>query len=757
MYEAFYGLKVRPFNLTPDPKFLYLSDKHKEAFAHLLFGIKNRSGFVMVTGEIGTGKTTICRNLINQLNQDVNLALIFNPSLNPVELMQKINAEFGIAHDAENVRELVDQLNVYLLEQAAQDRSCVLIIDEAQNLSPTVLEQIRLLSNLETETEKLLQIILIGQPELAEKLELHELRQLNQRITARYHLKPLDQKETYNYIHYRMHVAGGRRKLKFTPASVRTVFKHSKGTPRVINALCDRCLLIGYTRETHVISPRIVKQAARELRGSYRESVSGLRRKLRALLPAPGTALMAGAIVLVIAIAGMIFSEPIRQLARELGAFNRILAGATPSASTDGPAPAVTADAPAGTPNVAEAKVEPPATPPALVAVLNTIAQNNAPATPAAPPLAEQLSQLAAPDALEAGAAALLAAWNAPLNGPYPVAPTPGEMNAFASRHGLANEYLRPALDQLLAINLPALVKVSTVGNGLWVGLIGVADGKLLLTGAKGARLETTREAFAPLYAKEAFVLWKDAAPRGSALMPGRASRQVAAFKEQLRGLGRLRADNTSDQYDQETATAVSRIQSETGLLLDGIAGKQVRMVMQSWSGGPEVPRLDAQSNIGVAGGSLSTAGVMQDGAARVAEQPVPAESSEPAAPGAEPAVAATNAPDSDALPDWPTATPATPPAPPVEEAPVVIPEAPVAEVVQEAPPVLTEEAPPSEEPVAEPGEATASVSTEPAGVVQVEELKEPVEGAFVPEVDDSRKETTPPLNGSAPLVPAGE
>lgn len=742
MYEAFYGLKERPFNLTPDPKFLYLSDKHKEAFAHLLFGIKNRSGFVMVTGEIGTGKTTICRNLINQLNQDVNLALIFNPSLNPVELMQKINAEFGIEHQADNVRELVDLLNAYLLEQAALDRSCVLIIDEAQNLAPAVLEQIRLLSNLETETEKLLQIILIGQPELAEKLALHELRQLNQRITARYHLKPLDQKETYNYIHYRLHVAGGRRKLKFTPAAVRAIFKHSQGTPRVINAVSDRCLLIGYTKETHIITPRITRQAIRELRGTYRDSAKDLRRRLARWMPSPPMLVMAAVALIALGVAGMIFSEPIRDLARELGAFNRILAGETPAAvapdaATETSAAPEQPASPASTP----AATTPPA-PPALANVLDTIAKNNAASRPSEPPLAERLLRFDAAESLASGTAALLAAWNIPLDGAYPNSAEPAAINEFARRHGLSVEYLRPALDQLLAINLPALVRTGTESDARWLALIGATDRALTLVGAKGERIETTREVFAPLFAKEAVVLWKDANPRGPALLPGRTGRAVADFKAQLRTLGRIRPQNTSDQYDQETATAVSRIQSETGLLLDGMAGKQVRMVMQSWSGGAEVPRLSPKNPGQVA--ALSA-------------PPAPS-STDIVQPPAEPKPAAPQDSETAPLPDWPVAQPtlqaAEPSAP--EASPAVDP-APEAA----PPPAATETAPaaPGAGPEAAPGAAsteTPAVTTD-AALVQVENLPEPVEGAFVPEVDDSRKETTPPLNGSAPLVPAGD
>ena len=320
MYEAFYGLREKPFNLTPDPKYLYLSEKHREAFEHLRFGIKNRSGFAMVTGEIGTGKTTICRNLLNRIDTETELAFVFNPSLSPVELLKKINEEFGIDASPDNALELVGILNEYLLEAAAEGKNCVLVIDEAQNLSPQVLEQIRLLSNLETETEKLLQIILLGQPELLEKLALKELRQLNQRITTRYHLKALSVKETLAYIAYRLHVAGARNKIRFTRRAIKAVYSHSKGTPRVINAICDRALLIGYTKETHTISPGIVHRAAREVQGERVKARARPKQRSawRRLLPSPALILIAVALIALL----RFYMGPIEEAARQLSVFN---------------------------------------------------------------------------------------------------------------------------------------------------------------------------------------------------------------------------------------------------------------------------------------------------------------------------------------------------------------------------------------------------------------------------------------------------
>ncbi|MFP6597696.1 MAG: AAA family ATPase, partial [Candidatus Hydrogenedentota bacterium] len=301
MYTEYYGLTEKPFNLTPDPRYLFLSRKHKEAFAHLMYGIRHRSGFVMVSGEIGTGKTTICRSLLKQLDPNIEVALIFNPYLSPQELLKCINRDFGIESESATILELIDELNEYLLLCASEGKNCVLIIDEAQDLSAEILEQIRLLSNLETEKEKLLQIMLIGQPELARKLELNELRQLNQRITARYHLEALGEEETLQYVAFRLRVAGGRKKVRFTRKAIRVIYEISQGTPRVINALCDRSLLIGYTREIREITPKIVKLAAKEIQGNEHIRIRSL--DIASILRTAGVLSFAAVVVLLIVLA----------------------------------------------------------------------------------------------------------------------------------------------------------------------------------------------------------------------------------------------------------------------------------------------------------------------------------------------------------------------------------------------------------------------------------------------------------------------
>ena len=271
MYESFYGLRVKPFNLTPNPDFLYLSKTHREVYAHLLYGIRNRAGFIEVTGEVGTGKTTILRSFLCDLDQDVyQVAMIFNPKLTSIELLRAINREFGLPDQAGTSSQLVDVLNQFLLDENRAGRVPVLIIDEAQNLSGDVLEQIRLLSNLETETVKLIQIVLAGQPELELVLSRPELRQLDQRIAVRYHLASLDLSETCDYVRHRLMVAGRPDGEIIAPSALKLVHRLSGGVPRLINVLCDRALLVGFSEGVGRITRNEVLQASRELRRGER-------------------------------------------------------------------------------------------------------------------------------------------------------------------------------------------------------------------------------------------------------------------------------------------------------------------------------------------------------------------------------------------------------------------------------------------------------------------------------------------------------
>ena len=274
MYEEFYELKEKPFNLTPDPRFFFLSENHREAFEHLLYGIREREGFILITGEVGTGKTTLCRTLLNHIeSQATDTALIFNPLLSEQELLQCILSDFGVRSKATTKKELLDELNRFLLHQQTVNRHSVLIIDEAQSLSLPVLEEIRILSNLETEKEKLLQIILMGQIELAQKLLLPRLRQLNQRISIRYCLRPLRKDEVPRYIQHRLTVAGSSGGVHFTPPAIGQVYQFSQGIPRLINLACDRALLAGYSEQSREIQRLTV------LKGSLKQGLPILNLK----------------------------------------------------------------------------------------------------------------------------------------------------------------------------------------------------------------------------------------------------------------------------------------------------------------------------------------------------------------------------------------------------------------------------------------------------------------------------------------------
>ena len=271
MYLQFFGLNETPFSITPDPAFVYLSAAHRDALAHLLYGVGQggAGGFVQLTGEVGTGKTTICRCLLEQVPEDTQVALVLNPLMTPRELLATICEELGLSSSgiSDSNKLMVDALNSYLLEQHARGQHVVVVIDEAQNLSPEALEQVRLLTNLETAKEKLLQMVLLGQPELRQLLQRQNLRQLSQRITARYHLAPLNQQETLAYVKHRMQVAGAQRN-PFRPSAMRALYQRSAGVPRLINIIADRSLAGAYARESGNVTSALVHAAANEVQPS---------------------------------------------------------------------------------------------------------------------------------------------------------------------------------------------------------------------------------------------------------------------------------------------------------------------------------------------------------------------------------------------------------------------------------------------------------------------------------------------------------
>ena len=268
MYTKFFGLNEKPFTITPDPRYLFMSERHGEGLAHLVYGVTESGGFIQLTGEVGTGKTTLVRTLLGQIPAEVDIALILNPQLTAVEFLMTICEELGIQLPKQkySAKGLIDALNRHLLEAHSRGRRTILLIDEAQNLSEGVLEQLRLLTNLETSKQKLLQIILIAQPELREKLAQESLRQLAQRVTGRYHLEPLSPEEAFQYIDHRLRVAGALTEI-FEPAAKREVYRLTNGVPRIMNVICDRALLGAYSKESRTVNRRLVRKAASEVSG----------------------------------------------------------------------------------------------------------------------------------------------------------------------------------------------------------------------------------------------------------------------------------------------------------------------------------------------------------------------------------------------------------------------------------------------------------------------------------------------------------
>jgi len=358
MYEKFFGFREKPFKLVPNPAYLFLSKSHEEALAHLNYALAQGDGFVEITGEVGTGKTTLCRAFLENLDSSTVAAYIFNPKLGPKQLIKTINDELGIPYDADNTKDLIDKLNAFLMRKKSEGKKVILLIDEAQNLSKNVLEQLRLLSNLETSQDKLLQIILVGQPELSDMLDSHELRQLGQRITLRYHLTPLSFPETVEYIKYRINIAARKAGVKIDRTAFRRIYRYSRGIPRVINIACDRALLTAFGLNQHKITGTTAQVSIQELstRGTVKRYDFAANRKNLAVI----------AVLVIIGVAA-IFHRPLMQAA----------------ALFFPPQPIETAQPPANEASSAEAQIaSPPAAPPtAAVEAVPPVREQTVPAS----------------------------------------------------------------------------------------------------------------------------------------------------------------------------------------------------------------------------------------------------------------------------------------------------------------------------------------------------------------------------------------
>ena len=552
MYWEYFGFKEPPFALTPNPAFLFLSTPHQEAFAHLLFAIENRAGFIELSGEVGTGKTTIVRTLLNQLDPETyRTALIFNPTLSPLGLLQEINGELGLVSDVAEMRELHQALNAYLLEENRAGRTVVLVIDEAQNLSAQVLEQVRLISNLETESAKLIQIVLVGQPELKNLLARTELRQLNQRITVRYHLKSMCLADTGDYIRHRIRfAAGGREPLAFTAGAVKRIFRFSGGLPRLINGACDRALLLAYTREAREVTPAMATLSIADLQKEL--AASGRNGALRAL---------AAGLVLAVCAALAFFIIPVRGL------------------SVRGLPPVKTAPAPAAVP-LARAD--------ALKGLAASSEQDN----------------------LYAAVNAVLAAWRLPAAVPVPG--RPASLRTLARLRGLTATRVTGDLDALARLDAPALLLVTVPGAGTrLIALTALERDAVRVVPAVAGRSRLSRSELALLWSGGATLLWKDFHGISSRKGGGEGVKQLQGL---LKEVGCFQGEATG-LLDPETLAAIAEFQRRERLAIDGRAAGQTLMLLYRRAGGFFPPGLQGEAGgmrPGIAGrdaGANGTAG----------------------------------------------------------------------------------------------------------------------------------------------------
>jgi general secretion pathway protein A len=535
MYAAYFGLTERPFSLAPDPRYLYLSEAHREALAHLLYGIGEGGSFVQLTGEVGTGKTTVCRALLEQLPADVDVAMIFNPRLTSVELLAAVCDEFRVPYPAgtTSLKVLVDALSQALLDAHARGRRTVLIIDEAQNLSARVLEEVRLLTNLETTTQKLLQVVLIGQPELADLLARRNLRQLSQRVTARYHLRPFSEVESQRYVQHRMEVAGQKQPI-FTKQAMRAAHRLSRGIPRLLNTICDRALLGAYATGQTRVKEAVVRRAAREVLGARRG-----RRWVAAT--AAAVLVLVGSTIALVATGGL----------RSLGAWA--------FARAEKAAPAPEAPAP-----VVEGRRAPE---PTLAAILDDPSLT-----------ADRASAFVN----------LYALWGLDARGAN--ADRGCEIGRAAGLRCLIRVGTWTVLRRL---NLPAILELTTPDGKKHSVLLASLDGDRA-TLQIGARRVTLAASEVERFWDGPFVMiWKSPVTGPVPLQPGMLGRDVAWLRQRLGALdGQPITAKANQTYDEELKRKVAVFQQGEALLPDGIAGEETLVRLAATAPGANGPSL---------------------------------------------------------------------------------------------------------------------------------------------------------------------
>jgi general secretion pathway protein A len=615
MYAEFYGLREKPFALSPDPRYLFLADSHREALAHLLYGIEHGEGFISITGEVGTGKTTLCRTLLQRIEPGTEVAFIFNPQLSAEELLQAINAELGLATDGLGRRQLMEQLNRFLLAKKAEGRRVLLLIDEAQNLAPDTLEQVRLLSNLETDTSKLIQIILIGQPELDAILESPNLRQLRQRISVRWRLSPLSATETRDYVRHRLRISAGAPREIFTELALRELHRRARGIPRLVNLLADRALLAGYAAEARTIGLGLVTQSDKEIRGSARSLATSPRAsRLLRWLPS-GLRQVAGAALLVALGVGAAAAW------QRLGPGGASAPAAAPAAAPE--ATPASVDVAAADPEIpapdltaAEAAMPPPAEAAPVEAVAEPAAFGDVAAAPPAsvPALADAPAPIvpgvALADALAAASPAastsdalreLLRRWGAPDDAP-PFLTLDEALERLRGAQ-IAVLSLRDANRATLELfNHASLLQLRAIDGAPRTVLLAGLDGdRAQIVGLRGGEeLTVPWSEIQAHWNGELVVAWRDFVGLPEVIGPGFGIDGVPWLQSTLQTLGFLSESDRSGVYDAATASAVREFQRSRHLTVDGTVGPLTKAMLYEALPDFAIPRLGVRAGEGV-------------------------------------------------------------------------------------------------------------------------------------------------------------
>jgi general secretion pathway protein A len=578
MYNDYFGFKESPFSIAPDPRYLYMTEQHRDALAHLVYGLNSNGGCILLTGEVGTGKTTICRCLLEQIPEQANVALVMNPRLSEIELLETICDELGIAYPegSNSVKTYTDRIYRFLIESNRNNEKTVLIIDEAQNLSSSVLEQLRLLTNLETDQHKLLQIIILGQPELLDILSRTEMRQLAQRITARFHLKPLSSEELKAYINHRLAVAGQNVQI-FSENSIQLIYRMSQGVPRLINIICDRSLLGAYVENRYRVEPDIVKKASKEVFGE----LNNQQKKQKPWL----LAAVAGLLLILLVL--LLVNAPLNNNARHQGLADRD--AATAAAQTALP----------GDSTVPDQEQESTRALPGLQTGIGT-----EPGTDANPATLEQMPETEVhsdesiskagiatgdierllndsdTDGLEQAYDALLSLWGIKSDGSEVSDPC-----SYVKAYSLNCLQKTGNMNSLMTHNRPAILTLNKQdGSNRYIVITRIRDNIAHVQFAGSEYLFDINDIDNHWYGRFT-LLWHQPENYNTALSPGDSSPMIKWLSANLYKTTGTAAGSSPEYYDEQLERAVKAFQTQHGLIADGIVGPLTIIYLNTASG----------------------------------------------------------------------------------------------------------------------------------------------------------------------------